>query len=171
MFVLALSFSVLGFFYKYSFIRSFIHIKKLPFIIFIGFQTNRALKNINLLREFRDDGLEIGSSQQKHNFRSWLNSRQRKIEVMKWEHADTAHLIVCAPTWERGGSRQLPRSGTQGRSAVEPRLRNMFHSTPYKSAAKKTPNSILQNTSFQLLHFVFRYFEEDWPQINFWKIL
>ena len=30
---------------------------------------------------------------------------------MKWGHTDTARLIVCAPTWERGGGRQLPRSG------------------------------------------------------------
>ena len=31
----------------------------------------------------------------KHNFRSWLNSRQREIEMRKWGHTDTARLIVC----------------------------------------------------------------------------
>ena len=50
-------------------------------------------------------------SRQKHNFRSWLNRRKREMEARKWGHTDTARLIVCAPTWERGGSRQLPRSG------------------------------------------------------------
>ena len=38
-------------------------------------------------------------SRQKHNFRSWLNSRQREIEARKWGHTNTARLIVCAPTW------------------------------------------------------------------------
>ena len=50
-------------------------------------------------------------SRQKHNFLSWLNRREREIEARKWGHTDTARLIVCAPTWERGGGRQLPRSG------------------------------------------------------------
>ena len=45
-----------------------------------------------------------------NNFRSWLNSRKREIEARKWGHTGTARLIVCAPTWERGGGRQLPRS-------------------------------------------------------------
>ena len=35
----------------------------------------------------------------KHNFRSWLNSRKRKIEARKWGHTDMARLIVCAPTF------------------------------------------------------------------------
>ena len=50
-------------------------------------------------------------SRQKHDFRSWLNSRQREIEARKWGHTDTARFIVCAPTWDCGGGRQLPRSG------------------------------------------------------------
>ena len=37
--------------------------------------------------------------------------RQREIEARKWGHTDTARLIACAPTWERGRGRQLPRSG------------------------------------------------------------
>ena len=50
-------------------------------------------------------------NRQKHNFRSRLNRRKREIEARKWGHTDTARLIVCAPTWERGVGRQLPRSG------------------------------------------------------------
>ena len=34
---------------------------------------------------------------------------KREIEARKWRHTDTALLIVCAPTWERGGGHQLPR--------------------------------------------------------------
>ena len=49
-------------------------------------------------------------SQQKHNYRSWLKSRQREIEAREWGHTNMASLIVCASTWERGGGRQLQRS-------------------------------------------------------------
>ena len=49
-------------------------------------------------------------SRQKHNFRSWFNSRQREIKAEKWGHTDMARSIVCAATWERGGDRQRPRS-------------------------------------------------------------
>ena len=60
-------------------------------------------------------------------FRSWLNRRKREIEARKWGHTDTAHLIVYAPTWERGGGRQLPRSGI-----TERHLKIMTHCSKRK---------------------------------------
>ena len=59
-------------------------------------------------------------SREKHNSRSWLNSRHRKIEARYWGHTDMVQLIVCTPTWERGEGRQLPRSGVTGDSTFEP---------------------------------------------------
>ena len=49
-------------------------------------------------------------SRQKHNYRSWIKSRQREIEAREWGHTNTVSMIVCASTWERGGGRQLQRS-------------------------------------------------------------
>ena len=67
-------------------------------------------------------------SRQKHNFRSWQNRREREIEARKWGHTDTARLIVCAPTWERGGGRHLPRSGITGTQKLNCAFSNYFKS-------------------------------------------
>ena len=82
------------------------------FIIILIF---RFLSQVALIILIEENKKRLTQCQKKreinNNFRSWLNSRQHEFEARKWGHTDTAHLIVCTLTWERGGGHQLPRSG------------------------------------------------------------